>query len=106
MRPHGWPGAALALGAIYLPSFLLLCGVLPFWARLRRDRSVRSALAGVNAAVVGLLAAAFYTPVWTGAILAPADFALAALAWLLLQVWRTPPWLVVGLCALAGAAGA
>jgi chromate transporter len=99
--PDGWRGGLLCLVAIYLPSFLLLLGVLPHWDALRRRRDVRAALTGVNAAVVGLLLAALYTPVWTSAIQAPADFGLGVVAFLLLVVWRAPPWLVVLLGALA-----
>ena len=102
-EPHGWVGGALCLVAIYLPSFLLLLGVLPHWDALRRRAAVRAALKGVNAAVVGLLLAALYTPMWTSAILAPADFGLGVTAFLLLVLWRVPPWLVVVLGALAGA---
>jgi len=102
--PHGWPGGLLCLVAIYLPSFLLLVGVLPFWETLRQRQAVQGALRGVNAAVVGLLLAALYTPVWTSAILAPADFALGVVAFLLLVFWRAAPWLVVILGALAASA--
>ncbi|MGH8666548.1 MAG: chromate efflux transporter, partial [Burkholderiales bacterium] len=75
-EPNGWSGAVLCIVAIFLPGFLLMVGVVPYWNRLRRLAPVRSALAGVNAAVVGLLLAALYHPVWTSAIQAPADFAL------------------------------
>ncbi|HEY3968637.1 MAG TPA: chromate transporter, partial [Planctomycetaceae bacterium] len=102
--PNGWIGGLICVAAIYLPSFLLLVGVLPFWDALRRRTAIRSALAGVNAAVVGLLLAALYTPVWTSAIFAPADFAIGIMAFLLLVMWRVPPWLVVVLGAL-GATG-
>jgi chromate transporter len=101
-EPHGWAGAALCLVAIFLPSFLLVVGALPFWEDLRRTATAQAALKGVNAAVVGLLLAALYHPVWTAGILGPADFALAAATFLLLFMWRTPPWLVVILSALAG----
>ena len=101
--PSGWLGGALCLGAISLPSFLLLLGVLPFWEGLRCRPPVRAALAGVNAAVVGVLLAALYTPVWTTAIATPADFALALAAFLLLVTWRVPPWLVVALGAAVAA---
>src|SRR5205814_10227875 len=94
----GWKIALLCLVAIFLPSFLLVVGILPFWETLRRWAKTQAALRGVNAAVVGLLLAAFYNPVWTSGILAKADFGLAALAFLLLLMWQTPPWLVVGLC--------
>ena len=92
----------LGLAAIFLPAFLLVIGVLPFWDDLRRFSAVRAALTGVNAAVVGLLLAALYDPVWTSGILGAADFALALAAFALLVFWKTPPWLVVLLSALAG----
>jgi chromate transporter len=93
--PHGWLGGLICLAAIFLPSFLLLVGALPFWDTLRRRPGVQSALRGVNAAVVGLLLAALYRPVWTSGILGPADFAIAIFAFLLLALWAVPPWLVV-----------
>jgi chromate transporter len=104
--PNGWAGGLLCLAAIYLPSFLLLIGVLPFWDALRRRGAIRAALTGVNAAVVGLLLAALYTPVWTSAIHTPADFAIGIVAFLLLAMWAVPPWLVVILGALAAGAAA
>ena len=100
--PNGWAGGLICLGAIYLPSFLLLIGALPFWDALRHLSGVQSALNGVNATVVGILLGALYTPVWTSAIFAPADFGLGVLAFLLLVFWRTPPWAVV----ILGAGGA
>ena len=100
--PTGWAGAALALAAIFLPAFLLVVGTLPLWNALRARPAFRAALRGINAAVVGLLLAALYDPVWTGAIHAPADFALALVAFGLLALWSAPPWLVVALSA-AGA---
>ena len=102
-EPNGIAGAALCLLAIFLPSFLLVVGALPFWEGLRRRPSAQAALAGVNAAVVGLLLAALYDPVWTAGITGRADFALASAAFLLLLMWKTPPWLVVALCAACGA---
>jgi chromate transporter len=93
--PNGWVGGLICLVAIFLPSFLLLIGVLPFWDTLRQRPGVQSALRGVNAAVVGLLLASLYRPVWTSAILAPADFAIGVVAFLLLALWAVPPWLVV-----------
>jgi chromate transporter len=101
-EPNGWQGALLCIGAIFLPAFLLTIGVLPFWDDLRRFKAVRSALVGVNAAVVGLLLAALYHPVWTSAIKTPADFGLGLAAFALLVFWKTPPWLVVVLSALGG----
>jgi len=93
--PNGWAGGLICLAAIYLPSFLLLIGVLPFWDALRHRAGVQSALKGVNATVVGILLGALYTPVWTSAIFSSADFGLGVLAFMLLAFWRTPPWLVV-----------
>ena len=100
--PGGVAGAALALVAIFAPGLLLLMAVLPFWNGLRRRVSARAAMAGVNAAVVGLLASALYDPVWTGAVRGPADFAIAAAGFVALTVWRAPPLAVVA--ATAGAA--
>ena len=94
-KPNRWPGGLICVAAIFLPSFLLLIGALPFWDTLRRRPGVQSALRGVNAAVVGLLLAALYKPVWTSAIFGPADFAIGILAFLLLALWAVPPWLVV-----------
>jgi chromate transporter len=93
--PNGWLGGLICLVAIFLSSFLLLVGALPFWDALRHRPTVQSVLRGVNAAVVGLLLAALYKPVWTSAILGPGDFAIAILAFLLLALWALPPWLVV-----------
>jgi chromate transporter len=93
--PNGWVGGLLCLVAIYLPSFLLLAGALPLWGALRRHPAMQRALCGINAAVVGLLLAALYQPVWTSAITAAPDFILALAAFLLLAFWRAPPWLVV-----------
>lgn len=98
----GWSGAAVALLSIYLPSFLLLFGVLPYWDRLRQSDAFRRALVGTNAAVVGLLAAALYTPIWTGAIESAADVVVALAGLVLLVVGRVPPIVVVVLAALAG----
>jgi chromate transporter len=100
-QPNGWLGGGICLAAIFLPSFLLLIGALPFWDSLRRRPGVQSALRGVNAAVVGLLLAALYKPVWTSAIFSPADFAIGSVAFLLLAIWAVPPWLVVVLGAAA-----
>ena len=97
--PTGWAGGLFALAAIFLPSFLLVIGVAPFWDRLRSWASFGGALRGINAAVVGLLLAALYDPVWTSAIHGPEDFGLALTALGLLAVWKWPPWLVVVLSA-------
>ncbi len=100
--PNGWLGAGIALVAIFLPSFFFVWGILPFWPRLRANVAIQAALRGINAAVVGILLAALYQPIWTGAIHTPGDVALALLAFGLLAVWRVPPWIVVGLAALLG----
>jgi len=102
--PNGWLGGVLCLVAIYLPSFLLLIGALPYWDTLRHLGRVQSALRGINAAVVGILLAALYNPVWTSAILGPRDFAIGIVAFLLLALWKLPPWLVVILGAAVTAA--
>jgi chromate transporter len=102
--PTGWRGAGLALVAVFLPSFLLIVGTLPFWEVLRGRAGFQAALGGINAAVVGLLLAALYDPVWRSAIKDPADFALALVAFGLLMFWRMTPWLVVAITAAGGAA--
>jgi chromate transporter len=100
--PNGLPGALLTLVAIFLPSFLLIAGALPFWDLLRSVPVFQSALRGINAAVVGLLLTALYKPVWTSAIFAPADFSLGLIAFGLLMFWKFPPWMVVILTAAGG----
>lgn len=102
--PNGWAGAALGLIAIFLSGLLVVTGALPFWDAFRRRTWAQSAMRGVNAAVVGILLAALYSPVWTSAVLGPPDFALALVAFVLLTVWHAPPWMVVALTAAAGAA--
>lgn len=102
-EPNGWIGGLIATAGIFLPSFLLVFGALPFWAELRGNPSARAALAGVNAAVVGLLLAALYDPVFTSAIQDGRDLALALAAFALLQLWKVPAWMVViGAGAAAG----
>jgi chromate transporter len=103
-RPNGWAGGALALTAIFVPAFLLVVGALPFWDALRARVTFQAALRGINAAVVGLLLAALYQPVWTSAIQAPSDFALALTAFGLLTLWHVPPWFVVAFTAVGGSA--
>ena len=100
--PAGWAGGLLCLAAIFVPSFLLVIGTLPYWNALRRLESARRAMLGVNAAVVGLLLAALYDPVWTSGVLSARDFVLALAAFALLVSWKVPPWLVVILGAIAG----
>lgn len=103
--PAGWFGAAIALLGIFLPAFLLVLGALPLWEGARRHPVMQRAMLGVNAAVVGLLLAAFYNPVWTSAIHSVNDFALALIAFVLLVFWKVPPWLVVALCAIVTGLG-
>lgn len=100
--PNGWLGASIALIGMFLPAFLLEFGALPFWNTLRARAEFQSELAGIQAGVVGILLAALYTPVWTSTIHTPLDFALALLAFVLLSVWKMPPWGVVVVCALLG----
>lgn len=100
--PSGWLGGMICLVAIFVPSFLLVVGALPFWEQLRRNLRTQAALAGVNAAVVGLLLAALYQPVWTSGILEAKDFGLALVALLALMFWKLPPWLVVMASGLMG----
>jgi chromate transporter len=103
-EPHGIAGAALGLFGIFLPGILILLGALPFWDDFRRRVAAQAAMRGVNAAVVGLLGAALYTPLWTSAVKGPGDFALALLGFILLTVWRLPPLIVVIVSALGGVA--
>ncbi|WP_134682646.1 chromate transporter [Brevibacillus migulae] len=97
----GIAGGVIATVAIFLPAFLLIIGALPFWNQLRRNKFIQGALMGINAAVVGILLAAWYNPLWTTAILSPGDFALAAILVSMLVFWKLPPWVVV----IAGALG-
>jgi len=102
--PNGWLGGLIALAGIYAPSFLLLVGLIPFWDTLRRREWAQAALRGVNAAVVGVLLAALYNPVWTAGVHTPAGFALALVAFLALTMWAVTPWIVVVAGALVAAA--
>ncbi|WP_043527091.1 chromate efflux transporter [Litchfieldella xinjiangensis] len=102
LSPHGLVGAGLALLAIFLPGFLLLIGVLSFWGSFRQRPGAQALIYGANAAAVGILGAAFYHPVWTSAVLTPFDFAVALTGFVLLTVWRVPPWAVVPVVALGG----
>jgi len=104
--PNHWAGALIATVGIFLPGLLLVLATLPYWQALRARPSMAAVLAGVNAAVVGLLAAAFYSPVWTSAIHSAIDFAIATIGLLLLTRWKMPPLVVVIMCALAGVAEA
>lgn len=93
--PSGIIGGIICLLSIFAPSFLLVIGALPFWEHLRRNTRMQTALAGINAAVVGLLLAALFNPVWTSAIHKPQDFGLGLVAFIALLFWKLPPWLVV-----------
>ena len=100
--PTGWLGGFICLMAIFAPSFLLVIGVLPFWEHLRQNVKTQAALKGINAAVVGILLAALYQPVWTSAINLPQDFGMAVVAFIALVYLKAPPWLVVFGCATTG----
>jgi chromate transporter len=101
--PNGVLGGAIALVAVFLPGLLLIYGMLPFWDGFRKRPAAQAALRGVNAAVVGILLAALFDPIWTSTVRAPADFAIALAAFAALVLWRAPAWLVVALTAAAGA---
>lgn len=96
-EPNGWSGAAIGTVAIFLPGLLLVLAALPFWSALRQRKGARAVLQGVNAAVVGILAAALYDPVATSALRSPGDFAIAATGVVLLVWWKLPPLAVVGI---------
>jgi chromate transporter len=100
--PHGLPGAVLGLIAIFLPGILILMGTLPFWEAFRKRVAAQAMMRGVNAAVVGLLGAALYNPLWTSSVKTPGDFGIALVGFVLLSVWRTPPLIVVIVSALGG----
>jgi chromate transporter len=104
--PHGVAGASISLIAIFLPGILVLIGTLPFWETFRRRPDAQAVMRGVNAAVVGLLGAALYSPVWTSSIQTPGDFGLALVGFVLLTVWRAPPLIVVVITALGALAQA
>lgn len=100
--PGGVTGASLALVAIFLPGLLILMAALPFWDALRQRHGIQALMRGINAAVVGLLAATLYQPVWTSAILGTSEFGLALLGFALLAIWQAPAWLAVLVCGLGG----
>ncbi|MFE5431665.1 chromate transporter [Peribacillus simplex] len=100
---NGWQGGLLATFAIFLPAFLLIVGTLPFWDSLRLNPKIKGALMGVNAAVVGILFAALYNPIWVSSILSPLDFAFAAILFSMLVYWKLPPWIIVLTGAIGGA---
>ena len=98
----GWQGGLVATFAVFLPAFLLILGALPFWDSLRNNPKIKGAIMGVNAAVIGILISAFYFPIWTSSILAPVDFALAAILFSMLAYWKLPPWIIVVSGAIGG----
>jgi chromate transporter len=100
--PNGLAGAVIALFALLLPGMLLVYGMLPFWDAIRNRPVAQAAMRGTNAAVVGILGAALYNPVWISAVVTPRDFALTVIGFLLLVVWKAPSWIVVVLLAAAG----
>ena len=102
--PHGLPGAALGLFGIFLPGVLILVGALPFWDSFRKREGAQAVMRGVNAAVVGLLGAALYNPLWTTSVKTPGDFGIALVGFVLLTAWRAPPLVVVIVSALGGMA--
>jgi chromate transporter len=102
--PHGIAGATIGLIAIFLPGILVLMGVLPFWETFRRRAGAQAVMRGVNAAVVGLLGAALYNPVWTTSVKGPGDFGIALVGFVLLTAWQAPPLVVVAISALGGMA--
>ena len=99
--PSGISGAIVGLLAIFLPGFLIVAGVLPYWQTLSAKDTTARSLAGVNAAVVGLLAAALYDPVWVSTVKGPGDFAIALIGFVLLVSWKWPAWAAVLWCVLA-----
>lgn len=98
----GWKGGLLATVAVFLPAFLLILGTLPFWNSLRRNPKVKGALMGVNAAVVGILIAALYQPIWTSSIVTANDFAFATILFSMLAFWKLPAWMIVVTGAIGG----
>ena len=100
--PTGWPGGLVCLLAIFAPSFLLVMGALPFWEQLRHNLRMQAAMFGINAAVVGVLLAALYQPVWTSTIHTPLDFGMVLVALIALMFWKLPPWLVVAGSSVTG----
>jgi chromate transporter len=103
-EPHGLAGAAIGLFGLFLPGLLILIGMLPFWDAFRSRAGAQAAMRGINAAVVGLLGAALYNPVWTSAVKTSGDFALALVCFVLLVAWRAPPLVVVLVSACGGIA--
>jgi chromate transporter len=106
VEPHGLAGAVLGLIGIFLPGTLVLLGTLPFWDSFRTRAGAQAVMRGVNAAVVGLLGAALYNPVWTSTVKTTADVGIALVGFVLLTMWRAPPLVVVLISAAAGVATA
>ena len=104
VSPHGVAGAVLGLVAIFVPGMLILVGTLPFWEAFRKRADAQAIMRGVNAAVVGLLGAALYNPLWTGSVRTPGDFGVALVGFVLLVAWRAPPLVVVLVSAAGGVA--
>ncbi len=102
LPPNGIAGAAISLIGIFLPGILVLIGTLPFWDAFRRRSSAQAIMRGVNAAVVGVLGAALYNPVWTSAVKTPGDFAVALVGFVMLAIWQASPLVVVVISALGG----
>ncbi|OBW58841.1 ChrA protein [Solibacillus silvestris] len=99
---NGWQGGVVATVAIFLPAFLLVIGALPFWDQLRNHPKITGVIMGMNAAVIGILIAALYSPIWTSSILEVKDFALAVVLFSMLAYWKMPPWIVVVTGAVTG----
>ena len=99
---NGWQGGLIATIAIFLPAFLLILGVLPFWDDIRNNPKMKGAIVGVNAAVVGILSAALYHPIWTSSIVTITDFIVAIILFSMLAFWKLPPWIVVFTGAFVG----
>jgi chromate transporter len=100
--PNGLGGAAISLIGIFVPGILALVGALPFWETFRKRARAQAVMRGVNAAVVGLLGAALYSPVWTTSVNGPGDFGVALVGFVLLTVWKAPPLVVVAVSAIGG----
>jgi chromate transporter len=100
--PHGVTGAALGLIGIFLPGILILLGALPHWETLRARAGAQAVMRGINAAVVGILGGALYSPLWTSSVKTAGDFSVALIGFILLVVWRAPPLLMVVIGAVAG----
>jgi chromate transporter len=103
-QPHGVVGAVIGLVGIFTPGLLILIGALPFWDAFRKRPGAQAIMRGVNAAVVGILGAALYNPVWSSSVMSPGDFGLALTGFVLLTAWKAPPLVVVAISAIGGIA--